>query len=53
MKGDIALVGFLLTADEWQELDSASRAQLLAAAFQRENRTPPAPVEPRTDEPRA
>jgi hypothetical protein len=36
MKGDIALVGFVLTAEEWQSLDSASRAQLLAAAFQRE-----------------
>jgi hypothetical protein len=36
MKGDIALVGFLLTAEEWQSLDSVSRAQLLSAAFQRE-----------------
>ncbi len=36
MKGDIALVGFVLTAEEWQSLDSHSRAQLLAAAFQRD-----------------
>lgn len=36
MKGDIALVGFVLTAEEWQALDSLSRAQLLAAAFQRD-----------------
>jgi hypothetical protein len=36
MKGDIALVGFVLTAEEWQLLDSESRAQLLAAAFQRD-----------------
>jgi hypothetical protein len=36
MKGDIALVGFVLTAEEWQSLDSLSRAQLLEAAFQRE-----------------
>jgi hypothetical protein len=35
MKGDIALVGFVLTAEEWESLDSISRAQLLAAAFQR------------------
>ena len=36
MKGDIALVGFVLTAEEWESLDSLSRAQLLAAAFQRD-----------------
>jgi hypothetical protein len=36
MKGDIALVGFVLTADEWEALDSVSRAQLLAAAVQRD-----------------
>ncbi|HEU0031313.1 MAG TPA: hypothetical protein VFQ53_11815 [Kofleriaceae bacterium] len=37
MKGDIALVGFVLTAEEWQSLDPMSRAQLLAAAFQRDS----------------
>jgi hypothetical protein len=36
MKGDIALVGFVLTAEEWDALDAVSRAQLLAAAFQRD-----------------
>jgi len=36
MKGDIALAGFVLTAEEWQSLDNLSRAQLLAAAFQRD-----------------
>ena len=32
MKGDIALAGFVLTAEEWEELDPLSRAQLIAAA---------------------
>lgn len=32
MKGDIAFAGFMLTADEWQELDAESRAQLIAVA---------------------
>jgi hypothetical protein len=36
MKGDIALAGFVLTHEEWQSLDALSRAQLLAAAFQRD-----------------
>jgi hypothetical protein len=36
MQGDIALVGFVLTAEEWRELDPRSRAELLAAAFQRD-----------------
>lgn len=36
MTGDIVLVGFVLTAEEWQSLDAQSRAQLLAAARQRE-----------------
>lgn len=58
MQGDIALVGFLLTADEWRALDAASRAELLAAAFQREAPWIVAPLtgglpEPaRDDEPR-
>lgn len=33
MNRDIALAGFVLTAEEWQALDPASRAELLAAAF--------------------
>lgn len=36
MTGDIALAGFVLTVEEWQALDARSRAELLAAAFQRE-----------------
>jgi hypothetical protein len=32
MKGDIALAGFVLTAEEWEALDALSRAQLVAAA---------------------
>ena len=32
MKGDVALAGYVLTAEEWQALDSVSRAQLVAAA---------------------
>ncbi|MDB4961735.1 MAG: hypothetical protein JWP01_1734 [Myxococcales bacterium] len=30
MKGDIAVAGFRMTAEEWQALDAASRAQLVA-----------------------
>jgi hypothetical protein len=33
MNGDIALAGFVLTMEEWQALDPASRAQLVAAMF--------------------
>lgn len=32
MKGDIALAGYLLTAEEWQSLDPRSRALLITAA---------------------
>jgi hypothetical protein len=32
MKGDIAIAGFYLTAEEWQALDATSRAALVAAA---------------------
>jgi hypothetical protein len=32
MKGDIAFAGFILTAEEWQQLDPESRAQLIAVA---------------------
>lgn len=37
MKGDIALAGFMLTAEEWQALDPLSRAQLMAVALRRED----------------
>jgi hypothetical protein len=36
MKGDIALAGFLLTEQEWFALDAVTRAQMLAAALERE-----------------
>lgn len=36
MRGDIALAGFLLTAEEWGELDAVTRAQMLAAALERD-----------------
>jgi hypothetical protein len=32
MKGDIAFAGFVLTAEEWRQLDPKSRAQLIAVA---------------------
>ncbi|MBX3162542.1 MAG: hypothetical protein KF773_41650 [Deltaproteobacteria bacterium] len=31
--GDIALAGFVLTAEEWHAMDPGSRAQLIAAAY--------------------
>lgn len=37
MKGDIAVAGFMLTAEEWQELDPASRAQLVTVITRRED----------------
>ncbi len=37
MKGDIALAGFVMTAEEWEALDQASRAQLMAAAMRRDD----------------
>jgi hypothetical protein len=35
MKGDIAFAGFMLTAEEWQELDLETRAQIIAVATRR------------------
>ena len=35
MKGDIAIAGFLLTAEEWQAFDADARAQLIAAVARR------------------
>jgi hypothetical protein len=37
MKGDVALAGFVMTEDEWQELDAPSRALLLAVALRRDD----------------
>jgi len=36
MKADIALAGFLLTAEEWQSFDPTARAQLIAVASRRD-----------------
>ena len=36
MKGDIAVAGFRMTAEEWQALDAASRAELVAVITRRE-----------------
>jgi hypothetical protein len=44
MKLDIALAGFLLTAEEWQSFDPAARAQLIAAASRREDAWVGAPL---------
>ena len=38
MKGDIALAGYKLTAEEWQQLDPLQRAELLAVVTQRDDR---------------
>jgi len=48
MKGDIALAGFVLTAEEWAELDPDARSQLLAVALRRDEPWVPAapPVAP-------
>jgi hypothetical protein len=32
MKGNISLAGYMLTADEWENLDPLARAELVAAA---------------------
>ena len=44
MKGDIAIAGFYLTAEEWQALDTMSRAQLVALATRRHEPAVVAPV---------
>jgi hypothetical protein len=33
---DIALAGFLMTADEWSELDPQTRAEILAVALNKD-----------------
>lgn len=37
MKGDIAVAGFMLTAQEWQALDAEARAQLVAVITRRDS----------------
>ena len=46
MKGDIAFAGFKFTADEWHELDSDMRAQLIAVATRRADPWLAAPAGP-------
>ena len=48
MKGDIALAGFVLTAEEWAALDPDARSQLLAVALRRDEPWVPAapPAQP-------
>lgn len=55
MKGDIAIAGFLLTAEEWQAFDADARAQLIAAVARRSDGAVGAPLggvisEPTDDE---
>ncbi len=44
MKSDIALAGFLLTAEEWQSFDPSARAQLIAMASGRDEAWVAAPL---------
>ena len=37
MQGDIALAGYMMTADEWKALDAPSRALLVAIAAKPED----------------
>jgi hypothetical protein len=37
MKGDIAVAGLMITADEWQALDPASRAEVVAVITRRDD----------------
>jgi hypothetical protein len=36
MRRDIALAGFVMTADEWDSMDALARSQLLAVALRRD-----------------
>jgi hypothetical protein len=51
MKGDIALAGFVLTAEEWAQLDPDARSQLLAVALRRDEPWVPAAPAPATAPP--
>jgi hypothetical protein len=44
MRGDIALAGFMMTAEEWHALDPAHRAQLIAAATRKDDHWVVAPA---------
>jgi hypothetical protein len=49
MKGDIGFAGFLLTADEWQELDTEARAALIAVATRRVDPWLATPIAPSSE----
>jgi hypothetical protein len=51
MSPDIALAGFLLTAEEWQSFDPAVRAQLIAEASRRDDAWVAAPLAGTLSEP--
>ncbi|MBE7454746.1 MAG: hypothetical protein HS111_39530 [Kofleriaceae bacterium] len=42
MRGDIELAGFVITQDEWRQMDRRQRAQLLRAATRRDEPWVPA-----------
>ncbi len=44
MKGDIAIAGFMITAEEWQALDTLARAQLVAVITRRDDGSVALPV---------
>jgi hypothetical protein len=46
MKGDIAVAGLMITAEEWQALDAASRAEVVSVITRREDSNPNAVVVP-------
>jgi hypothetical protein len=37
MRGDIAIAGFMITAEEWESLDTLARAQLVAVITRRKD----------------
>jgi hypothetical protein len=55
MRGDVALAGFVLTAEEWAQLEPDARSQLLAVALRRDEpwvpAAPPVPARPATPAP--
>jgi hypothetical protein len=46
MKGDIAIAGFMITAEEWQAHDALARAQLVAVITRREDGLVPLAIAP-------
>jgi hypothetical protein len=52
MRRNVALAGFVMTPDEWEQLDELGRAQLLCAATRRDGWIPAWPEAPAEDEER-